>query len=188
MKKIIYSLIIISSFIISCTQDNDTDELIMKSELSKNNSDKKMTICHKNAGTINISINALQAHLDHGDKITYSTEGSYTFRKITERPPGNIIIGDYFLDIGPPDENGDFFGTGIRYAVKTLYCNVVGNVDNDGNMSLKLSQWPDNPDKIGPPGNWYNLEGEVAECGGISEIQWISGKEGEHIFLLVTDE
>ena len=54
--------------ILSCTS-GDINEDMMNSEALKPDSNKKITICHKDNQTISISVNALQAHLDHGDKI-----------------------------------------------------------------------------------------------------------------------
>lgn len=69
MKKFIYILFLIVFAFSSCTQEDDVSESILGKELSKPISDKKITICHKGEETISVSKNALQAHLDHGDKI-----------------------------------------------------------------------------------------------------------------------
>ena len=67
MKKLSISVLFLLA-IVSCTS-GDISEDVMSSEALKQDSDKKITICHKDSETISISVNALQAHLDHGDKI-----------------------------------------------------------------------------------------------------------------------
>ena len=54
MKKSIY-LLFVSLFIFSsCTQDYGNTELYIQQELSKTDSDNKVTICHKGKETISI--------------------------------------------------------------------------------------------------------------------------------------
>lgn len=100
MKKFIYLSFVFLFIFSSCTQDDEVGESYLQQELSKSNSDKKVTICHKGKETISISKNALQAHLDHGDKIgpcgyTYVPDDNFEEYLETHDEYGNpVIVGD----------------------------------------------------------------------------------------------
>lgn len=123
MKNIFYSLLVIFIFFTACTQDNETDELMTKSELSKDNTNKKITICHKDKETISISVNALQAHLDHGDKIgpcgyTYVPDDNFenALAAFDDIPNDNLVPTDNISGITELIISGKFIQdlTGIE--------------------------------------------------------------------------
>lgn len=150
MKKL--SILIVSILgLISCTQD-DISEDQMKTEALKTNELDKITICHKDMETITISRNALQAHLDHGDKIgpcgsTYVPDDNFeAFLEANGMGDGvenndfvftanieNVLKLD-MVDIGIFDLTGiqDFIN------LKRLNCplNKIGSIDLSGLLNL----------------------------------------------------
>jgi len=69
-------------------------------EENKNNNDKKVTICHKGKETITISINALPAHLGHGD-----TEGACSTG--SSGNSGGNTNTQYGVNVAAGDVKGD---------------------------------------------------------------------------------
>lgn len=194
MKKMIYffGIAISLALVLNACQKQQNEieaqDSVLKAKMAK------IEICHLNGNgdynNIEINENALDAHLAHGDKFVNSPEGSYTFRKVIDRGVNGIITGDYIVEISADDVNGDFTGTGIRYDIPNggnAYVNITGNVDDTGVMTFLMEQWLNDPDKTGTPQNYWTIDGTVEMCDGISEIHWVSGKEGVHVFILLED-
>ena len=71
-------------------------------EENKNNNDRKVTVCHKGRETITISINALPAHLGHGD-----TEGACATGNTGSSGNGGNTSTKYGVNVAAGDVNGD---------------------------------------------------------------------------------
>lgn len=197
MKKFYLLLSLITLFTFTSCQDNEIIDVDSQNKLDVEKINEKVDICHYDADmgvyiSINISANAVEAHMAHGDKYLYSPEGSYVIRKTIDRgEPYGKIIGDYYVDMGASDESGDFIGTGIRtdlpHGQTAAFVNFTGHVNDDGTFTVLMEQWIDNEAKTGSPQNYWDLEGYIDGCSGIAEIHWVSGLEGTHDFSLVTD-
>ena len=66
MRNLLITFSIAGLLLSSCSSESDFDQEEIN-DLQKFDNDKKVTVCHKGKETISISVNALQAHLDHGD-------------------------------------------------------------------------------------------------------------------------
>ncbi|RKZ51220.1 MAG: hypothetical protein DRR00_12415 [Candidatus Parabeggiatoa sp. nov. 3] len=71
-------------------------------EENKNNNDRKVTVCHKGRETITISINALPAHLGHGD-----TEGACATGNTGSSGNGGNTSTEYGVNVATGDLDGD---------------------------------------------------------------------------------
>ena len=94
MKKIIQLLIVTIVVFTSCQQNDEIFDSSLKESQNENTFQKneKVTVCH-NGHAITISVNALSAHLAHGD-----------------------VIGDCSI-IETPPEIGDFYQGGIVFYI-----------------------------------------------------------------------
>ncbi len=126
----------------------------------------KVDVCHLNGDgeyiTINISENAFQAHLDHGDKYTFSAKGTYVLHYTigSVNNPHKFV----FTDV---DENGDFTGMGywpLPEPIGGYIYNyvMVGHMDAVGNFEVNTFE-PGHPT--------WTLVGTVDECGGIVSLE-----------------
>ena len=111
MKKNIYVLLVFLFVLSSCTQDEETIILPTESKLRK----EKVDICHLDSDTgeyhtINVSVNALDAHLAHGDILGDCNDNLICH---WEDPVANIWKPMLVKDENLQDhlDHGDFLGS-----------------------------------------------------------------------------
>jgi hypothetical protein len=111
MKKLILPFLLVL-FLVGCeTESTDVDNQNLTLELNdlKKSPKVKVDICHITGNgsyqVINISENAVPAHLNHGDKVTYSPEGVY----VVSYTSGNVYMHDWNIDFF---DGANFTGTG----------------------------------------------------------------------------
>lgn len=144
MKKLLYLLGVVTclSFLVISCETQDIDEPQLKDATVKGKKDK-ISICHLdeygNWIVINVSENALPAHLAHGDMINQLTPmvGKYTvkfYQDGSATPTSSkMIVVDVLSD-------GTFTGYGSMTAPPN-YAWVIenGTYDEDGNISLRVN-------------------------------------------------
>ena len=119
MKKRLLLLLTPILIFNSCTQD----DIILEPELKIDQD--KITICHKGKNSISISINALQAHLDHGDTVGACGSEGYTFI-----PDDNFEQA--LIDLGYDNELDDFVLTSNIDGITLLDISLRGITDLTG--------------------------------------------------------
>ncbi len=232
MKKFYYlaaGIVMILVTIMACEKSSvgvDEVQTLSKEEVLLSRPADKVDVCHWDDGwvddayvdgelvpahqdhdpqwiTINISENALDAHLNHGDnfdgdgdginvcndcddtKLPYSPEGIWTIHKLNTE---YNVDGDYIVDIVSFD-GSVFSGTGTRDTTgnpsgDTLYVNISGSVNGSGEMSIHMDQWFFEA-KTGAPQNSFDFFGTTGECGGISEVHHSDGAVQEFWLILL---
>lgn len=78
MRKIASTFVLLV-IMVSCSSDNEVDELMMKSEFQKTDNKDKVIVCHKGKKNLSIDITSLKDHLDHGDLVGPCGALDYTF-------------------------------------------------------------------------------------------------------------
>ena len=97
MKKTIYLLLLSFFVFVSCSNDEHIleEQSFDQKELKKasENSQGKIYVCHK-GNIINVSINSLKAHIEHGDAIDMDGDGYFDTWHISgvESIPGTTIF------------------------------------------------------------------------------------------------
>jgi len=164
-----------------------------------NGNGETVTICHippgnpNNPQTITVSVNALQAHLNHGDALgeceiedNEPTEGCYAAEVIAfeqgQNSNGNAVAanrGDATTALGEPDRSnaaGGFVSLGINGYLTLQFAGAVYNADGDDIMIYETSFSGDDCSgasderamvEVSQDGaTWFNA-GEICRDGGI---------------------
>ena len=155
MKKIVYLLFVSVLIFTSCNQD---EEIIDLSSLNKPDTVKenlKVDICHYDEDTgewhtINVSENALEAHLAHGDIIGDCSEGN-TLICHWERIEDTWITQSMWVDDATVDDHmlhGDFMGNCNENPIVEDYTYIPDanfeqalidlNIDSDGVINTRV--------------------------------------------------
>ena len=142
------------------TCQSPVDESLTGDPILKNA--KKVAVCHRDFGkqelvTIDVSINALPAHLAHGDKLAFSPQGSYVVHSAMNGFIHDWVIktfdGVNFTGVGgfPSTASGEY------YIHETLTGTVI-----DGVLSMTMvfveTEKP------------WDISGVVDQCGGIVSL------------------
>ena len=162
MKKLFLPFLL-AIFIIGCEKDStsfDEQNLTTSIDNLKKPKKEKVDVCHLRGNgsyhVINISPNAVPAHLAHGDKLTFSPEGTYYFYYVN----GATLGGLSYFDINPYEGN-PFSGTGMNLHLNHSI-SLVGNMITHNTFS---GTYHDNV-----TGTNLAFNGTVDQCGGITSI------------------
>ena len=157
MKKLILFSLMVA---LLATCQSPVDESLTGDPILKNA--KKVTVCHRDQGkqemvTIDVSINALPAHLAHGDKLAFSPQGSYVVHSAMNGFIHDWVIttfdGVNFTGVG-----GFPAGSEDGYSIhETLTGTVI-----DGVLSMTMSF-------VETEKPW-SITGVVDQCGGIVSL------------------
>lgn len=172
MKKLILLFTLMAGFAIlfvSCETQDDAEVLTEDALYKAKKAKQKVNVCHLddegNYKIINISQNALPAHLAHGDMVAFPNVTSFTW----EYTIGSTIHPHtmYITEMA----NGTFSGHG-EYNLnptKLTWDLVEGTYDDEGNVTFTVIF----------TGEIYN--GEIFECTGTFSCGVGASGEGEGI-------